>query len=64
MLFLTQIPIYFFQAEKEGLDKYFKLSTTIPTTNMVLFNAEGKINRYANMCEILEEFYEVRLQAY
>lgn len=31
---------------------------------MVLFNAEGKINRYGNMCEIMEEFYEVRLQAY
>lgn len=31
---------------------------------MVLFNAEGKITRYANTIEIMEEFYEVRLNAY
>nr|AAS90120.1 DNA topoisomerase type 2 [Tetrahymena thermophila] len=52
------------KVQREGIDKYFKLQSTIPTTNMVLFNHEGKLTRYANICEIMEEFYEVRLNAY
>ena len=49
---------------KEGVEKYFKLQSTIPTTNMVLFTNEGKLKRFANTCEIMEEFYEIRLNAY
>lgn len=52
------------KVEKEGIENYFKLGSTISTSNMVLFNAEGKINRYSSMCEIMEEFYEVRIAAY
>lgn len=31
---------------------------------MVLFTNEGKLKRFANTCEIMEEFYEIRLNAY
>ena len=43
---------------------YFKLSTTCQTTNMVLFNPEGKIQRYSSVIDILEEFYKWRLDLY
>lgn len=49
---------------REGAEKYFKLQSTIPSSNMVLFSSEGKITKYANTCEIMEEFYDVRLNAY
>ena len=48
----------------EALEKYFKLSTTIQCTNMVLFDAECKLKRYNNICEIMEDFYNIRLLHY
>lgn len=33
---------------QEGLLKKFKLTTTISTSNMHLFDAEGKIKKYEN----------------
>lgn len=30
----------------EAIEKYFKLSTNINTTNLVLFNPEGKLMKY------------------
>lgn len=44
--------------------KKFKLQTTIPITNMVCFNNEGKIRKYNAVEEILEEFYNLRLEYY
>jgi len=52
------------RAEQNGLEKTFKLKTTIATSNMFLFNAEGKIKRYASALEILKEFCELRLRLY
>lgn len=48
----------------EGIEKFFKLSTTLNTSNMVLFDPEGKIKKYNNVSEIMEEFYKVRLDYY
>ena len=48
----------------DDLIKIFKLSTSIPTTNMVLFNSKNKIQKYNNIEEIMNEFYEVRLDFY
>jgi DNA topoisomerase-2 len=50
--------------EKEGFDKAFKLRTTMALTNMFLFNHEGKITKYENEKEILEEFAQLRLATY
>ncbi|XP_022654783.1 DNA topoisomerase 2-like isoform X2 [Varroa destructor] len=52
------------KAEDEGLHKTFKLQTTIATTSMVLFDSNGCIRFYQKPEEILEEFFNVRLQGY
>ncbi|NP_001313088.1 DNA topoisomerase 2-like [Nicotiana tabacum] len=51
-------------AQQEGLLKKFKLATTISTSNMHLFDSNGKIKKYDNPEDILEEFYHVRLEYY
>ncbi|KAK3758650.1 hypothetical protein RRG08_013319 [Elysia crispata] len=50
--------------EQEGLHKLFKLSTTISTNTMVLFNHEGCIKRYEKVEDIMQEFYTTRLDYY
>ncbi|ODN94177.1 DNA topoisomerase II [Cryptococcus wingfieldii CBS 7118] len=52
------------EAEKEGLDKRFKLTTTLSTGNMVCFDLNGKIKKYSSPEQILEEFYFKRLEFY
>lgn len=47
-----------------GPEAFFKLSTVISTGNMVLFNPEGKIKKYASPLEILDDFYFLRLGFY
>jgi DNA topoisomerase II len=44
--------------------KLFKLSTSISISNMVLFDSSNKIRKYQNVNEILDEFYNVRLEHY
>ncbi|GJN14056.1 hypothetical protein PR202_gb00831 [Eleusine coracana subsp. coracana] len=51
-------------AKQEGLEKKFKLTTTIGTTNMHLFDSDGKIRKYDTPEQILEEFYKLRLAFY
>lgn len=51
-------------AEAEGLDKRFKIQTTISTTNMVCFDASGKIKKYSSPEQIIEDFYGLRLEYY
>ncbi|WOK99049.1 DNA topoisomerase 2-like [Canna indica] len=51
-------------ARQEGLEKKFKLTTTISTTNMHLFDAKGVIKKYDNPEQILEEFFNLRLEFY
>ncbi|GLJ21974.1 hypothetical protein SUGI_0411630 [Cryptomeria japonica] len=51
-------------ALQEGLSKRFKLTTTISTSNMHLFDAKGAIQRYETPEQILEYFYHIRLEFY
>lgn len=51
-------------AKQEGLMKKFKLTTTISTSNMHLFDPKGVIKKYDNPEQILEEFFYVRLEFY
>ena len=44
----------------EELIKKFKLSSSLATTNFVLFSHEGKIKKYADENEILLEFFQIR----
>ncbi|XP_050281805.1 DNA topoisomerase 2-like [Quercus robur] len=49
---------------QEGLLKKFKLTTTISTTNMHLFDPRGMIKKYDNPEHILEDFFHLRLEFY
>jgi len=51
-------------AEQEGLEKRFKMSTTISTSNMVCFDLNGKIRKYTSATEILIDFYHKRVEFY
>jgi DNA topoisomerase-2 len=50
--------------EAEGLDKVLKLRSSLSTNNIVFFDAEGKIKKYANEMELISEFAELRLKYY
>jgi len=50
--------------EGGGVDQAFKLTSTINETNMVLFDAQGKIQKYKSPMQILEEFATVRMRYY
>lgn len=48
----------------EGIEKKFKLSSSISANNYVLFDYEGKIKRYPSEQEILSEFFFLRKTLY
>ena len=47
-----------------GLEKQFKLFTTNTTTNMHLFDAHDKLKKYSRVDEIIDDYYETRLNMY
>ncbi|KAM7530082.1 hypothetical protein LguiB_033492 [Lonicera macranthoides] len=51
-------------AKQEGLLKSFKLTSTLSTNNMHLFDPKGVLKKYATPEEILEEFFHLRLEFY
>ena len=52
------------EAELVGLEKKFKLVSSLSTSNIVCFDSEGRIQRYSNIESILTSFYDVRRQWY
>jgi len=55
------------QRDVNGIDpieKLLKLTTTISTTNMHLFDADCKLHKYATVEEIIADFYKVRHAMY
>jgi DNA topoisomerase II len=52
------------ELEDHEIDKLFKLTSSLATSNMVLFDPALKIRKYDNVMEILSAFYEVRLDYY
>eukprot|EP00250_Pteridium_aquilinum_P019523 c24465_g1_i1 orf=369-4922(-) len=48
----------------EGIPKKFKLTTTLSTSNMHLFDARGHIQKYETPEQILEAFFSIRLELY
>uniref|UniRef100_A0A6C0IF03 DNA topoisomerase (ATP-hydrolyzing) n=1 Tax=viral metagenome TaxID=1070528 RepID=A0A6C0IF03_9ZZZZ len=50
--------------ERNGLEKLLKLYTTNTTTNMHLFNAEDTLQKYNNIPDIINAYYDVRLKLY
>ena len=55
---------YIKRLSNDDLIKIFKLTSNLPTTNMVLFDSKNKIKKYNNVEEIINEFYDVRLDYY
>jgi DNA topoisomerase-2 len=47
-----------------GIEKLFKLYTTNTNTNMHLFNAEDKLKKYEKVEQIIDDYFETRLQLY
>jgi DNA topoisomerase-2 len=47
-----------------GLEKLLKLYTTNTTTNMHLFDANEKLQKYSKITEIIDAYYETRLKLY
>ena len=47
-----------------GVEKLLKLITTNTTSNMHLFDAEDKLKKYSKVEDIIDDYYETRLQLY
>jgi DNA topoisomerase-2 len=47
-----------------GLEKLLKLYSTSSTTNMNLFNSEDKLKKYENVEEIIDDYFDIRLEYY
>jgi DNA topoisomerase-2 len=47
-----------------GVEKMLKLTTTVSTTNMYMFNSETKLHKYESVEEIIDDFYGVRMNMY
>eukprot|EP00584_Thalassiosira_punctigera_P019142 CAMPEP_0172572992 /NCGR_PEP_ID=MMETSP1067-20121228/135960_1 /TAXON_ID=265564 ORGANISM="Thalassiosira punctigera, Strain Tpunct2005C2" /NCGR_SAMPLE_ID=MMETSP1067 /ASSEMBLY_ACC=CAM_ASM_000444 /LENGTH=1500 /DNA_ID=CAMNT_0013365583 /DNA_START=62 /DNA_END=4564 /DNA_ORIENTATION=+ len=60
----TKEKIDAFEKVKDGLYGKFKLSTTISTKNMTLFDDQGKIHKYKSATDILRLFFHHRLEFY
>ncbi len=51
-------------AIERGLEETFKLSKTMATSNLVAFDGQGRIHKYASVLDIMEEFFLIRLKFY
>lgn len=60
-------PNEFQKLYKKGDDaiiKFFKLSTTMTSTNLHMYDANDNIVKYSDPLEVIEEFFEIRLKMY
>ncbi|EMD93294.1 hypothetical protein COCC4DRAFT_165100 [Bipolaris maydis ATCC 48331] len=48
----------------KGLEEMFKLYKPQATSNLVAFDAQGRIHKYSTVLDIIEEFYHIRLRYY
>mmetsp|Transcript_68629 Transcript_68629/g.146956 ORF Transcript_68629/g.146956 Transcript_68629/m.146956 type:complete len:1911 (+) Transcript_68629:89-5821(+) len=61
---LSMTPDKLAEAERRGVEKTFHLRSSISTTNMWCFDADGNIKKYETPEDILTEFAPVRLSVY
>jgi DNA topoisomerase-2 len=52
------------RADRSKVLKLFKLEKKIQMSNMHAFTSEGKIKKYANASEIIDDFFPVRIRLY
>jgi DNA topoisomerase-2 len=48
----------------DAIEKTLKLTTSVSTSNMHMFNTECKLHKYETPAEIIDEFYAVRMTTY
>ena len=48
----------------EALEKLLKMTTSVSTTNMHLFDADRKLHKYGSIEEIIDAFFKTRLDVY
>jgi len=61
---LSMTPDKLSEAERRGFEKVFHLRSNISTTNMWLFDVDGKIQKYDSPEDIVQAFFPVRYQIY
>jgi DNA topoisomerase-2 len=64
VLYFDQNQYYGWKADIPGFEKKFQLVNTHRSTNMVAFDSKGSLRKFANVGEILENYYGARLGAY
>ena len=47
-----------------GVEKMLKLTSSVSSTNMHMFNKDCKLRKYATVEDIIDDFYDVRLETY
>ena len=47
-----------------GLEKALKLTTTVNTNNMNMFNSKRQLHKYKQVQDVIDDYYEVRLHHY
>jgi DNA topoisomerase-2 len=47
-----------------GVEKMLKLTSSVSSTNMHMFNKDCKLRKYATVEDIIDDFYDVRLEMY
>lgn len=52
------------ETRKKGMLERFKLISSIATSNMVAFDPKGRIKKYAEINDIISDYYVVRLEYY
>lgn len=51
-------------AAEGGVEKVMKLTTTIKTSNIHMFNAERKLKKYEHVEQLIDDYFGVRYEAY
>ena len=61
---VTMTPENMAKAQKDGIEKKFKLCAKVSTSNMHAFDAKGAITKYSSPEAVMETFVPLRLDAY
>jgi DNA topoisomerase II len=64
ILYFTEDQYEDYKAHPEDFEKKFRMTSTWRTSNMVAFNKDMRITKYATVGDILEDFYDERLRRY
>jgi DNA topoisomerase-2 len=64
VLYFDQNQYYGWKSDIAGFEKKFHLVDTHRATNMVAFDATGKLRKFSSVGEILEHYYGTRVAAY